>query len=450
MINLDQIPFVNSDQRSQLALLAPGRSGKSCLLLGALALLREGISDGMYAKIADAAQAGEYQIAIENLIGNCGDERFPEATSLTRHYNLELFWSDHSQIGDLSLVDWRGQLLRSQGELSDIEANKAMLGKSDGFIVVIDVSALLSENDVQRAHNTAMPEIQEIIRLASEREGGDTKSSKQSKKVEVCSYTADCPLPVSIVLTKWDLVKKKFPNEDVSEIKSKVLEMLFRHCAGILRLPKVLSFICFSSLGDDIEASGSFAPVGVEYPLYFAAWREIHRRVFLPRNALEYARCEVTRIDERIEVIGKVLRKLKSIEDAFNVSKEKIAESRQKFTESRKANSSVEQISSSIDLLQRGYDREFDFFNGLFEGDIGLQSKLIPFCEEALSHEEKIKEEIGALEEQDNSQLVMQLDYKRKILEHVILPLQKEGGCAFFQGGARLKVLGDGAFKKAG
>ncbi len=116
MPGLDSLPTIKANNVPQVSLLGPGGVGKTCLTVTSFALLREGVSRGLYAKSNNLTQAGELQLAAEGLIHGRGNERFPAATAATTKYDVSLTWLNQSPEVPVHLVDWRGQLLRAQGQ----------------------------------------------------------------------------------------------------------------------------------------------------------------------------------------------------------------------------------------------------------------------------------------------------------------------------------------------
>ncbi len=303
-----------------------------------------------------------------------------------------------------------------------------MLSASDALVILIDISSLMAPTSVARSHSTALAEITTVVRSILTQRAAE--------------FTVERPLPIAVVLTKWDQRTTVMPKTDEAQARTAVWKALRQHFAGVVDQPKALTFVSYATLGIDSAGDGEFNPIGVEYPFYFITWRLLHGLNFLQEVALQYEREEMARIRQRLLNVTRLKEKFLNLLEICEAESDDANQRHSHLDQAIRGNPTLKQIAGSLNFLRDSAGQAANFHKDLLDNH-GLRN-LISRCEQRLTTDEghtvSRNTEITEIE----TNLAPGREFLARIVKNTLHPLHKQDKCALFQGGQELALQLDG------
>jgi hypothetical protein len=242
-------------------------SGKTSYLLGMYHQMMIG-SRGFTMRTVNLDDSRPLELKWDQLAMTTGKERWPEPTAgdpEDYHFILEY---GMAPFVDVDWVDYRGGTLDELYQSSQIQDFMARLTQSTCIALAISGEFLAESVAIQAAVDDIR--VQRINDLLS-------------KLVRQTRPTPEKPLPIAIVVTKYDYcMAGKHTRDQIEKVIQRLLHPLFAKRYLVLRPPSFLVGICRVTLGEELAEDsneGTAIPRQAQDPILFAAWASLQQRL---------------------------------------------------------------------------------------------------------------------------------------------------------------------------
>ncbi len=274
----------------KIAILGTTGAGKTSYLLGMYAVMQTGVK-GFTLSAKDMDVDLDLTERWEKLISVQGEERWPAPNAAaTEHYNFDFSYG-FRPIMSFEWLDYRGLALSDRSTEQDVQDLNEYLADCGCLFLCVSGEYLVDQITpvaVRAIKSDRMNQlIQQII-------------SKYKQPA------VDCPFPVAVVITKYDLCHHREKQAVIDDIK-RLFQALFTANSGWLVM------ICPVSLGKELgndPEGGNIIPVNVHLPIVFAIYSQLRTHGL----KLKSARNKIYEELERMKQANSWLRRLKRSE----------------------------------------------------------------------------------------------------------------------------------------
>ncbi len=274
----------------KIAILGTTGAGKTSYLLGMYAVMQTGVK-GFTLSAKDMDVDLDLTERWEKLISVQGEERWPAPNAAAiEHYNFDFSYGFRPIMG-FEWLDYRGLALSDRSTEQDVQDLNEYLADCGCLFLCVSGEYLVDQITpvaVRAIKSDRMNQlIQQII-------------SKYKQPA------VDCPFPVAVVITKYDLCHHREKQAVIDDIK-RLFQALFTANSGWLVM------ICPVSLGKELgndPEGGNIIPVNVHLPIVFAIYSQLRTHGL----KLKSARNKIYEELERMKQANSWLRRLKRSE----------------------------------------------------------------------------------------------------------------------------------------
>jgi GTPase SAR1 family protein len=271
----------------KITMLGTSKAGKTCYMLAMYAKMSEGIN-GFTLSTKDPDRDLELIDQWEKLVEEEGEDRWPTPNDENFHsYSFNFNYSLTTRLMGFDWLDYRGGALRDSSTKKDVEELRQRLVTSSCVFLCISGEYLSEPSDASVSTKAGIRRMNQLI--------GEFGTSGEK-------------VPVVIVITKYDLCRRRPKLEIVGDIKQ-LFGVFFEKGTG---WPVM---ICPVTLGMDLENnlnSGLIVPVNVHLPLVFAIYSEVMKEAYEAQERLEQSRRRLEELQNR-NVLVKFLDRLQGL-----------------------------------------------------------------------------------------------------------------------------------------
>lgn len=336
----------------KITMLGNSASGKTCYMLGMYAFMSMGLK-GFTLTATDPDQDLRLMDQWEELIG---DNILPAGTQ-PQSVESPIYTYDFSfnygakPLIDFEWIDYRGGALIDDSSQTDAAFLREKSRQSDCLFLCIPAEYLQEEivNDRGEVNNRAKLKVAGTRKLAVNRINSILPEIQQEIKQ---SKNDGQPVPIAIVITKFDLIYGKRSKEAITRDIQELFNPLFTPDSGWLTM------ICPVSLGKDIRIEdnkiiGEIDPINMHLPLVFAIYSQLRKDVITAKDKYD-------NIQERKNTVENDIKTQQSKWDSFFKQKEiagKVSSLRDQETELAKKEAEIRDITQKMQLVAKELDK---------------------------------------------------------------------------------------------
>ncbi len=256
----------------RLTMIGYKGAGKSCYLLGMYHQLQIGIQ-GFTLRTPNEEVGRRLEEQWETLDAG-GKDRFPPPNpQVFDEYHFDIDYS-FAPFMTLDWADYRGGDIDELYQSAHLQELMNWLKQSSCICLAVSGEYLME--DITFRNATARVRVQRMNDL-------------MAQLVRYFQPTHEKPLPVVIVITKYDYCKGKRTKEQLeNDIKVLFNPLFARRHRLILKAPSFLTAICPVTLGEDLagdRVNGTANPQFNQLPIFFAAWATLQQQRAVARKS---------------------------------------------------------------------------------------------------------------------------------------------------------------------
>ncbi len=249
----------------RITMLGASSSGKTCYLTAMYGMMQVGYN-GFTLRADDHNRGVDLNNLWEQLILETGPKRFPPATAdVPTSYRFKFCYA-LEPVMDFEWLDYRGGALRETSTGASVKELQQHLHSSACTFVTVPADFLAEPLSAANRH------------VIAAKSGVNRIVDHLTRLRETVRPTADRPIPVVIVITKFDLLvtpggKAVRPNDAITDDMRTLFQALFAPNSGFLVM------LCKVSLGPELgqnAQTGAINPQKVHLPIVFATFRYLN------------------------------------------------------------------------------------------------------------------------------------------------------------------------------
>lgn len=268
-------------EKIKITMLGTTQSGKTCYMLGMYAYMKVGLR-GFTLSTKDSNLDIKMSKNWKNLMFEKGEDRWPKPTGIEEAERDYSFYMNYGfrPIMEFQWIDYRGGALSDDDpNLEDIEKLRNFIKESSCLFLCISGEYLTSRADMMTVYKTETDRMSQYLS-------------------EV--YNAQGPIPVAILITKYDLCMERDKAEIIEDIKH-LFQGLFAPEAGWLVM------ICPVSLGKELAIDineGKIQPINVHLPAAFAVYSKLTQMVLGRKVKEDDSKAKIKKLSQEIDNLG--------------------------------------------------------------------------------------------------------------------------------------------------
>lgn len=266
----------------KITMLGYTGSGKTCYMLGMYSFMSMGIN-GFSLTAIDPDEDLQLMELWEALVdGNTlPPPTQPQSSEQpVQPYNFSFNYAGRP-LTSFNWIDYRGGALKessSQSETHDTQYLREAAKNSDCLFLVVSADCLQEQivDDEGNVNSSAKSRINRKLAI------GQMNNILTAIQTEIqSSYQSAYPIPLAIVITKYDLIHQTRSKEEITRDIKELFNPLFQSHSD--ENPGWLTMICPVSLGKDLDiqngrvVDGEVDPINVHLPLIFAIYSELRK-----------------------------------------------------------------------------------------------------------------------------------------------------------------------------
>lgn len=279
----------------RLTMIGYTGSGKTCYLLGMYHQMQVG-TQGFTMSTPDPDDGTPLEEKWEKLTEE-GEDRWPLPNA--GGFEEYQFVLEHG-LAPFAMVDWvdyRGGTIDELYKSSELKELMSWLTRSTCVFLAVSGEYLAEDLTVKNA--TARIRVQKMNRLMAE-------------VVRTFQPTHEKPLPVAIVITKYDYCKDR-PWKDIErDIKFLFNPLFAKRNHLVFRAPSFLTAICHVTLGEELAGDkihGTISPRFTQHPIFFATWATLRQQLTNAKGAGAQAE-QISDIEAKMSLVADRIKSL--------------------------------------------------------------------------------------------------------------------------------------------